>query len=128
MNPQDLRLDIAGIVRTVAPQSWAVSTETFPEWTDPLIQIGHCSSIRESSYRYRVCDLTVTLWVNEGDAEVHTEDFYALLADDDGLRAVLFNDKRVQRADIVNCGPREQGPVGWLAGDIDLSVLLTERS
>jgi hypothetical protein len=128
LNPQNLRIDLAATLEQAAPSGWEVQTSIRPTFTGPCIQVGHCSVIRQQSYRFWECSLTVTLWVNEGDSDESIVEFYALLAEPTGIRALLAADPRVARADVLDCGPRDWAAPTWLAGDIELTIQIKEPS
>lgn len=116
----------------VLPAGWRVTTETRPAIHARTVQIGHADRIVPSAYRSYTMTLTLTLWVDEADANAGVDELYALvspgpmsllayLADAEGFTL----DGEIDAGDV---GLREQGATSFLAADIRLPVIVPKEA
>jgi hypothetical protein len=136
VNIQQIRVDLAAVLDGIKPEGWQVTTETAPDIHTGLIQVGHATTITPLTYRADIAEIAVTLWVNEADATIGVESLYALLSPGEGSIRHTFRDtmtvpgteRMIRVGPIVagNVGPRDEGPTGYLAGDVVIPVRVDE--
>ena len=130
---QTARCDLAQAITTLAgPNGWRVTTDTSPDIHHQLIIIGHADIIEPDTFRSYSAELSVTAWVSEADDNEGAELLYDLVSPGpDSLILSLPTTApiagRVLTARASNVGRRREGPSGYLAGDIDVTLLIVSQ-
>lgn len=111
---------------------WQATTETDPDKFHKLIEVGHASSIRPMSMRSGVGTFTVTFWVSEADDLDAADQLYALFSPGTfsiftemattNMIAGATTGLAFLSVTAQNIGRRDEGPSGFLAGDVLVDI------
>lgn len=125
MNVQQIRRDLAELVAGIAT-GWSVTTATEPDILPRLIVLGHADSITPFTFAYFRARFTLTLWASEDDTTTEVDDLYELLTPTSPkfLQTAMTAAGAFELTDwfIGNVGRRDEGPSGFLAGDVQFTV------
>ena len=130
MSFQQARLDLAAAVNAITESNgWQVTTETEPDIFHKLIVVGHAVLIEPDTFKSYSALLAVTVWVSEADDEQAADLLYELVSPGpDSLLTQLPNAEqvrpRIQTMRVRDVGRREEGPSGFLAADLDVTMFI----
>lgn len=126
MSFQDTRLQLAAAIeQVVSIGEWAVTARFDPEVHHKTIVVGFPFEIEPDSFMSWKATVPVTLWVSPADDETAVEQLMAHLSPGptsllDQLPALTSHFVDAVRARDV--GRRDEGPSGFLAADIDVTL------
>jgi hypothetical protein len=130
VSAQQARRDLhAAITALTQTDDWVVTLETDPDIFHKLIVVGHADLIEADAFESYDTRLTITVWVSEAD-DVDAQDLlYELLSPGPGSLLTKLEQQsgltgRISVPRTVNVGRRDEGPSGFLAGDIEVSLKL----
>lgn len=108
---------------------WFVSTAAWADIYDRRIIVGHPSRIVADSFDDFRADLLITLYVSEAESVDSVGALYDLISPGSpsflvaNLQGLLLSGGvRVAAAAVANVGPRDEGPSGFVAADIEISL------
>lgn len=110
-------------------RKWQVTTATVVDLNATLTaQVGHAAPTPDSFARRRIA-LPLTLWANEGNANQAIEDLYAAVSWEPGsLTHALTQHERVKVVTVDAVGPQREGPTGFVAAELTVTVLFPREA